>query len=165
VKVTRSLGATGLTIALLAAGLALALRERLPEATSAARGEDVAGEPRAVFREMVRTSRAGEANAYLDLFAGPVREQLETVRNEMGEPAFENYLRQRFVDLVGYAVTDEEKVGDVVRLEVEYVREASYVVQYLDFRASRGRWRIVAVGPVHERQPPVPYGTPVEPAE
>lgn len=156
---SRNLGATALTVVVLVAGLAVALRDRLPE-----RGED-AGDPSDVFWEMVDVSREGAADAYLDLFAGEVREQLETVRDEMGDAAFRQYLRQRIAGLKGVAVTGKEDLGDAVRLEVEYVREASYETQSLDVRATRGRWRIVALGPTHEREPPVPYGTPVGPAE
>lgn len=158
-RLTRNLGATALTVVVLVAGLAVALRDRLPE-----RGKD-AGDPSDVFWEMVDVSREGAADAYLGLFAGEVREQLETVRDEMGEAAFRQYLRQRVAGLKGVAVTGREDLGEVVRLEVEYVREASYETQSLDLRATRGRWRIVALGPTHEREPPVPYGTPVGPAE
>ena len=156
---TRNVGATALTVVVLAAGLAVALRDRLPE-----RGAD-AGDPSDVFWEMVDVSREGSTHAYLDLFAGEVRERLETVRDEMGEAAFQQYLRQRVAGLKGVAVTGKEDLGDTVRLEVEYVREASYETQSLDLRASRGQWRIVALGPTNEREPPVPYGTPVGPAE
>ena len=158
-RVRRSLGATALTVAVLAAGLIVALRDRLPE-----RGTD-AGDPSDVFWEMVDTSREGAADAWLDLFAGEVREQLETVRDEMGHAAFEQYLRSRTAGLKGVAVTGREDLGEVVRLDVEYVREASYETQSLDVRRTRGRWRIVALGPTHEREPPVPYGTPVGPTE
>lgn len=158
-RLSRNVGATALTVVVLAAGLAVALRDRLPE-----RGTD-AGDPSDVFWQMVEVSREGEADAYLDLFAGEVRQQLETVRDEMGEDAFRQYLRQRIAGLKGVAVTGREDLGEVVRLEVEYVREASYETQSLDLRVSRGRWRIVALGPTHEREPPVPYGTPVGPVE
>ena len=156
---SRSAGATALTALVLAAGLAIALRDRLPE-----RSAD-AGEPREVFWQMIEASGDGAAEAWLDLFAGEVRDQLESVRDEMGDAAFEQYLRQRVAGLKGVAVTGEEELGDIVRLEVEYVREASYETQSLDLRATRGQWRIVALGPTHEREPPVPYGTPVGPAE
>ena len=156
---SRNVGATALTVVVLAAGLGVALRDRLPE-----RGTS-AGDPSDVFWEMVDVSREGSTDAYLDLFAGEVREQLETVRDEMGEAAFQQYLRQRIAGLKGVAVTGREDLGDTVRLEVEYVREASYETQLLDVRATRGRWRIVALGPTNEREPPVPYGTPVGPAE
>ena len=156
---TRNAGATALTALVLVAGLAIALRDRLPE-----RSAD-AGEPREVFWQMIEASGDGAVEAYLDLFAGEVREQLESVRDEMGDVPFEQYLRQRVADLKGVAVTGEEELGDIVRLEVEYVRETSYETQRLDLRSSRGRWRIVALGPTHEREPPVPYGTPVGPAE
>ena len=161
-RITRNLGATALTVAVLLAGLAVALRDRLPE-----RSDDAgdAGAPREVFWQMVEASREGAVAAYLDLFAGEVREQLDTVRGEMGEAAFEQYLRQRFADVKGVAVIDEEDRGETVRLEVEYVRAASYDTQSLDLRSSRGRWRIVAVGPTREREPPVPYGTPVGPTD
>lgn len=158
-RLTRNLGATALTVVVLAAGLAVALRDRLPEL-----GED-AGDPSDVFWEMVDLSREGEADAWLNLFTGEVREQLEAVRDEMGEVAFEQYLRQRTAGLKGVAVTDREDLGEVVRLEVEYVRETSYETQSLDLRLTRGQWRIVALGPTHEREPPVPYGTPVGPAD
>ena len=156
---TRNLGATALTVLVLLAGLAVALRDRLPEPSADA------GEPREVFWQMVEASREGAVAAYLDLFAGEVREQLEAVHDEMGAAAFEQYLRQRFAEVKGVAVTDEEVLGGKVRLEVEYVREASYETQSLDPRSSRGRWRIVAVGATREREPPVPYGTPVGPTD
>ncbi|MXX75646.1 MAG: hypothetical protein F4210_14085 [Holophagales bacterium] len=156
---SRNVGATALTVVVLAVGLAVALRDRLPE-----RGTD-ASDPSDVFWEMVDVSREGSTDAYLDLFAGEVREQLETVRDEMGEAAFQQYLRQRVAGLKGVAVTGRENLGNTVRLEVEYVREASYETQSLDLRVARGQWRIVALGPTHEREPPVPYGTPVGPAE
>ena len=158
-RVSRNVGATALTVAVLAASLLVALRDRLPERT-----ED-AGDPSDVFWEMVDVSREGSTDAYLDLFAGEVRQQLETVRDEMGDAAFRQYLRQRIAGLKGVAVTGREDVGEIVRLEVEYVREASYETQSLDLRVHRGQWRIVALGPTHEREPPVPYGTPVGPAE
>ncbi len=162
VRMTRNLGATALTVVVLLAGLAVALRDRLPERSGDA-GD--AGDPREVLWQMVEASQDGAVEAYLDLFAGEVREQLETVREEMGDAAFEQYLRQRVADLKGVAVIDEEDLGETVRLEVEYVRAASYDTQSLDLRSSRGRWRIVAVGPTREREPPVPYGTPVGPTD
>ena len=61
---SRNLGATALTVAVLAAGLVVALRDRLP-----ARGED-ASDPSDVFWEMIDVSREGAADAWLDLFAG-----------------------------------------------------------------------------------------------
>ena len=158
-RTSRNLGATALTVAVLAAGLVVALRDRLPE-----RGAN-AGDPSDVFWEMVDASREGAADAWLDLFAGEVREQLETVRNEMGEAAFEQYLRQRVAGLKGVAVTGKEDLGEVVRLDVEYVRETSYETQSLEVRETRGGWRIVALGPTHEREPPIPYGTPVGPGD
>ena len=161
-RMTRNLGATALTVLVLAAGLAVALRDRLPERPGDA-GD--AGDPREVFWQMVEASQDGAVETYLDLFAGEVREQLETVREEMGDAAFEQYLRQRVADLKGVAVIDEEDLGETVRLEVEYVRAASYDTQSLDLRSSRGRWRIVALGPTREREPPVPYGTPVGPTD
>lgn len=156
---SRNPGATALTVVVLAVGLAVALRDRLPE-----REED-AGDPSDVFWEMIDVSREGSTDAYLDLFAGEVREQLETVRDEMGEAAFQQYLRQRVAGLKGVAVTGREDLGNTVRLEVEYVREASYETQSLDLRVARGQWRIVTLGQAREREPPVPYGTPVGPAE
>ena len=156
---SRNVGATALTVVVLAAALLVALRDRLPE-----RGSN-AGDPSDVFWEMVDASREGEADAWLDLFAGDVREQLETVRAETGEAAFQQYLRQRVAGLKGVAVTGKEDLDGTVRLEVEYVREASYETQSLDLRLSRGQWRIVALGPTHEREPPVPYGTPVGPGD
>ncbi len=156
---SRNVGATALTVVVLAAGLVVALRDRLPES-----GTD-AGDPSDVFWEMIDVSREGSTDAYLDLFAGEVREQLETVRDEMGEAAFEQYLHQRIAGLKGVAVTGKEDLGEMVRLEVEYVREASYETQSLDLRVARGQWRIVALGPTHERNPPVPYGTPVGPVD
>lgn len=158
-RVSRNVGATALTVVVLAAGLMVALRDRLPES-----GTD-AGDPSDVFWEMVDASRDGAADAWLDLFAGEVREQLETVRDDMGHTAFEQYLRSRTAGLKGVAVTGREDLGEVVRLEVEYVREASYETQSLDVLRTRRRWRIVALGPTHEREPPVPYGTPVGPSE
>ena len=142
---TRNLGATALTVVVLLAGLAVALRDRLPE-----RPGDAERRGRPLGRslwQMVEASQDGAVEAYLDLFAGEVREQLETVREEMGDAAFEQYLRQRVADLKGVAVIAEEDLGETVRLEVEYVRAASYDTQSLDLRSSRGRWRIVALGP------------------
>ena len=164
-RMTRNLGATALTVLVLAAGLAVALRDRLPGRSGDAADAEDAGAPREVFWQMVEASQEGAVEAYLDLFAGEVREQLETAREEMGDAAFEQYLRQRVADLKGVAVIAEEDLGETVRLEVEYVRAASYDTQSLDLRSSRGRWRIVAVGPTREREPPVPYGTPVGPTD
>lgn len=158
-RLSRNLVATALTVAVLAAGLVVALRDRLPDRGTAA------GDPSDVFWEMIDTMREGAADAYVDLFAGELREQLETARDEMGDAAFEQELRDQAADIKGIAVTGKEVWGDTMRLEVEYVQETSYEAGSLDVRKVRGRWRIVALGPTHEREPPVPYGTPVGPSD
>jgi hypothetical protein len=133
-------------------GLALLLRDRgeLPKT------------PTAAVSALIDTARAGDAAGYLQLTSGPLREELERTRNDLGEDGFRKYLRQFGEGIKGLAVpAGDEPAGDTITLDVEFIFTDRNERQQMTFERRGTGWTITSMETAQMVKPPVPYGTPV----
>jgi len=107
---------------------------------------------------MFDAARAGDAPAYLDCFAGPLREQLAAAAKE--DAKFKAYLIGQNSAVQGMAVTVTDRPNaDEARVRVEYVYSDHNEVQNVHLQREGGRWKIVNLDGAQPVQPLVPYGS------
>jgi len=107
---------------------------------------------------MFDAARAGDAQAYLDCFSGPLREQLAATAKE--DAKFKEYLIHQNSAVQGMAVTVTDRPNaEEARLRVEYVYGDHNEVQNVRLKKEGGRWKIINIDGAQPVQPLVPYGT------
>jgi hypothetical protein len=158
---------TVLTVVVLLGVLVLALLRanqwRLPSPWSDWRAfipKRLASNPEDGIYAMLDAARAGNTTAYLDCFAGPLREQLAATAKEDSESKFRTYLLGQNSGVQGVAlmVTDRPS-ADQARVRLEYVYTDHNEVQNLDLKKEGTRWRIISMDGAQPLKPPIPYGT------
>jgi len=108
-------------------------------------------------------ARAGDAQAYLKLYAGPMRATLDETLKEKGEASFREYLKSSSRDLKGMAVFDPKPIADTqVQVRVEYVYQDRNEAQSFTLEKSGAGWKILQVENAERVKTVVPYGTPVQ---
>jgi hypothetical protein len=109
---------------------------------------------------MFDAARAGDAQAYLDCFFGPLREQLVATAAQDSETKFKAYLVGQNSAIQGVAVTvTDRSTTDEVRARVEYVYSDHNEVQNLGLRREGRSWKIISMDGAQPVQPLVPYGS------
>jgi len=109
---------------------------------------------------MFDAARAGDAQAYLDCFSGPLREQLVATARE--DVKFKEYLLRQNSAVQGMAVTITDRPNpDEARVRLEYVYRDHDEVQNVRLKREGARWKIVNMDGAQAAQPVVPYGTKV----
>lgn len=109
---------------------------------------------------MFDAARMGDAQAYLDCFTGPLREQLGATARDESAGKFKTYLISQNSAVQGMAVTIIDRPsGDEARARVEYVYTDHNEVQNVVLRREGTRWKIVRMDSAEPVQPLVPYGT------
>jgi hypothetical protein len=107
---------------------------------------------------MFDAARAGDAQAYLDCFSGPLREQLAATARE--DAKFKEYLIRQNSTVQGMAVTVTDRPNaDEARVRVEYVYSDHNEVQNVHLKREGARWKITNLDGAQPVQPLVPYGT------
>jgi hypothetical protein len=108
---------------------------------------------------MLDAARAGNTAAYLDCFAGPLREQLAATAKEDSEAKFKTYLLGQNSAVQGFAlsVTDRPS-ADQARVRLEYIFLDHNEVQNVELRREGARWRITSVDTAQPVRSPTPYG-------
>ena len=107
---------------------------------------------------MFDAARAGDAQAYLDCFSGPLREQLAATAKE--DAKFKEYLIRQNSAVQGMAVTVTDRPNaDEARVRVEYVYSDHNEVQNVHLKREGARWKIINMDGAQPVQPLVPYGT------
>ncbi len=107
---------------------------------------------------MFDAARAGDAQAYLDCFSGPLREQLAATAKE--DAKFKEYLIRQNSAVQGMAVTVTDRPNaDEARVRVEYVYSDHNEVQHAHLKREGARWKIINMDGAQPVQPLVPYGT------
>ncbi|MGA3323342.1 MAG: hypothetical protein ABSF45_02630 [Terriglobia bacterium] len=107
---------------------------------------------------MFDAARAGDAQAYLDCFSGPLREQLAATAKE--DAKFKEYLTRQNSAVQGMAVTVTDRPNpDEARVRLEYVYSDHNEVQNLHLKREGARWKIINMDGAQPTQPLVPYGT------
>jgi hypothetical protein len=107
---------------------------------------------------MFDAARAGDAQAYLDCFSGPLRDQVAGTAKE--DAKFKEYLTRQNSAVQGMAVTVTDRPNaDEARVRVEYVYRDHNEVQNVHLKREGARWRITNIDGAEPVQPLVPYGT------
>ena len=107
---------------------------------------------------MFDAARAGDAQAYLDCFSGPLREQLAATAKE--DAKFKEYLIRQNSAVQGMAVTVTDRPNaDEARVRVEYVYSDHNEVQNVHLKREGARWKIINIDGAEPVKPLVPYGT------
>ena len=113
-------------------------------------------------------AKRGAVREYLACFGGDLARQLEAARREAGDEPFARGLQARTGQIQGLVLSGggaaEPGEEDTV-LQVEVVFRDRNEVQDYKLTNQWGRWRIVWIGPSTSVKMPIPYGTPVFPAE
>lgn len=111
---------------------------------------------------MLDAARAGNTQAYLDCFSGPLREQLAATEREDSDSKFKTYLLGQNSDVQGVAlmVTDRPS-ADQARVRLEYVYTDHNEVQNLNLKKEGRRWRIISMDGAQPIKTAIPYGTKV----
>jgi hypothetical protein len=111
---------------------------------------------------MLDAARAGDTRAYLDAFAGPVRDQLAQVIKENSAAKFSAYLRSRNTEFQSVAVSVADRSGDAeIKARVEYVYLDRNEVQNLYLRKESSRWKIFKIAGADQLKTMLPFGTAV----
>jgi hypothetical protein len=109
---------------------------------------------------MFDAARAGDAQAYLDCFSGPLRDQLAATAREDAAAKFKAYLINQNSSVQGMAVTVTDRPNaDEARARLEYVYGDHNEVQDLRLKREGARWKIIDMSAAQPVQPLVPYGT------
>jgi hypothetical protein len=107
---------------------------------------------------MFDAARAGDAQAYLDCFSGPLRDQLAATAKE--DAKFKEYLMNQNSAVQGMAVTvTDHPNADEARARLEYVYRDHNEVQNVHLKREGARWKIISIDGAQPVQPLVPYGT------
>ena len=107
---------------------------------------------------MFDAARAGEAEAYLECFSGPLRDQLAASARE--DAKFQEHLTIQNSGVQGIAVTVTDRPSaDEARVRLEYVYNDHNEVQNVRLKREGARWRITNMDGAQPFQPVVPYGT------
>jgi hypothetical protein len=109
---------------------------------------------------MFDAARVGDAQAYLDCFSGPLRDQLAANAKEDSAAKFKAYLISQNSAVQGMAVTATDRPNaDEARARVEYVYSDHNEVQNVHLKREGARWKIINIDGAQPVQPLVPYGT------
>lgn len=107
---------------------------------------------------MLDAARAGDTNAYLGCFSGPLRNQLVEAAKE--DPRFRQHLLGQNSDVQGIAVTVIARPNpEEARARMEYVYKDHDESQEVWLKKEGSQWKITSLNASAPLQPPVPYGT------
>jgi len=157
---TRERKAQLLTIGLLALALGIAVGRKQVFRSS---GESPSAAAQDAIYAMLDASRAGDIQAYLASYSGPMRSALEQSVRETGPERFSRYLKDSNSAIKGIAVSDPEPVSvRETKVRVEYVYQDRNEAQTVYLEKSGGGWKIVRVDGSERVKTLIPYGTPVQ---
>jgi len=116
--------------------------------------------PEDALYKMLDAASIGDTKAYLDCFAGDLRQQLTQVIHETSTAQFAQYLSSQNSAFTGVAVsaTDNANPGNA-RLRVEYIYPERNEVQTVYLRRDPDNWKIVQVTGSEQIKTLIPFGT------
>ena len=153
-----------LTVALM--GLLLWSGLRRPAAppddgTRVAEADDPAAGAEQRLQALLAGARDGDVSAYLDAFAGPLRQRLQREVDEQGRDAFAAELRRAARARKSHAVFAPEPEGpDTVRIAVESVYPDRNERQTYRLDKTPDGWFVTDVDSVRGHTPMAKFGTP-----
>jgi hypothetical protein len=139
-----------LAITLVAIAIALRGKGRLPDT------------PEAAARAFFAAAEQGDADAYLGVLNGPLKNSFEETKKQLGAKAFSDSLRTSVSGLKGYAVTrTSEAANDLAALDVELVFTDRSERQRFGLIRESGGWLIASIDRADVAKPDKPYGATV----
>lgn len=116
-----------------------------------------------LYDGLVAAMRKGKVNAYLNVFAAPLRARLQAEIERVGRRAFAAQLREHNARVTSVAVAKVEVAGETAAARLEWVYRDDSDVQQVRLVREGGRWRIAELTTVKRAKLPVPSGTEVVP--
>jgi hypothetical protein len=118
--------------------------------------------PEDTIYAMLDAARTGNVKAYLDVFSGPMHDQLRQVVNDSTESKFAAYLTTQNAAFQGVAVSMVDRSSDLqAEARVEYVFSNRNEIQDVYLKKERGQWRILQVAGAEQVKTLIPFGTAV----
>lgn len=149
------------TVALLAWAV-VAGRQRSQDPTQPASTPSTAmATPEQCIERMFAAAEKGDISAYLACFAGAERDRIQREIQQTGAALFRQSLIDAVAPLKGWAIHDNQPVGEFAELAVERVYQHHNERQVYRLSRDSGEWRIVGIAGSQPMQAPIPYGTPV----
>ena len=109
---------------------------------------------------MLDAARNGDVNAFLNSYAGQMKETVRQSITESTPAGFAKYLRDSNVAIKGVAISSPESLSDrEVKLRVEYVYADRNEVQSAYLRKDGSSWKIFRVDGAERVKTLVPYGS------
>jgi hypothetical protein len=151
-----------LTVAVLA--LVLGIGPRRPTAGPGrflGRAIDSSETPEDRLRKLLDDARAGDVDAYLDAYAGPLRSRIEREADERGRTAFAAELRRAAASRKGHALFAPEPDGpEAVRIAIESIYPDRNERQVYRLERGPDGWRIAGVESARASTPAARFGAP-----
>jgi hypothetical protein len=118
--------------------------------------------PQDTVYAMLAAARAGDVNAYLSSYTGPMETALRQSLVEATESGFANYLKSSNASLKGVAVSDPEKINEQeAKVRVEYVYQDRNEAQMMYLEKGPNGWKIARADGDERVKTLVRYGTPI----
>jgi hypothetical protein len=153
--------AIGLAIALAAVAVMLRNRDDLPQVVPTTTSKP-SQTPSTTVSELLHAADQEDADAYLQLTGGKLRQSLEQMRSELGPDGFREHLRGFADGVKGVAVFGEEpQQADEVTLDVEFIFADRNERQRVTLARRGRRWVVTSMEKAQMVKPPIRYGTPV----
>jgi hypothetical protein len=165
---TKQRTATVLTVAVLAAALAIGLGRktgwRLPDLRAMAyKLKPAPPEPQDTVYAMLNAARSGDVKSYLANYTGAMEAALNQSLAESGQAAFASYLIQSNADVKGVAVGEPQLVSESeVKVRVETIYADRNVAQTVYLEKEPAGWKISRTDADERVKTLIPYGTPVK---
>jgi hypothetical protein len=118
--------------------------------------------PQDAIYGMLDAARAGNTSDYVDIFSGPLQQQVQQVVKEGGKAQFASYLTRQSTSFQSVALSVTDQPSEVeARVRVEYVYVNRNEVQVFHLRKIRSRWKVVGVSSTDITKTLIPWGTAV----
>jgi len=153
--------AGGLTVALVVVALLLRNRDDIPEVVSPPHSNPIQT-PSHAMSALLQAAGDEDAEEYLRLTGGDLRQSMDQMRAELGAEGFREHLRKFAAGVKGVAVFGEDATeANVVTLDVEFIFADRNERQRVTLARRGDGWVITSMDRAQMVKPPIPYGTPV----
>ncbi len=120
-------------------------------------------QPDEVVWDLVRSSREGDVQGYMNCFGSTLRERLERLLKEQGNEKFRFYLQQLIEPIKGIAVFEPKRdAKGNWQVTSEFIFADRTERQVFVVRKIGSEWKVVDVKSSRPVPVLVPYGTPVK---
>ncbi len=155
----KDLAAKAITLLLVVGALAFVIWRKNGQGLAQAS----ATSPQDTIYAMLDAARAGNTDAYLALYTGPMHAALAQTLTEKGTAGFKSYLQSGSALVKGVSLQGAKNISaDEVQVRVEYVYEDRNEAQQVVLQRLPEGWKIARVDNEERMKTLVPYGTPVQ---